>query len=36
MPPKYIVRITPAALKDIRGIFDYIATTKESPQNLRR
>jgi toxin ParE1/3/4 len=31
MPETYRVRITPSALKDLEGIFDYIAT--DSPQN---
>jgi plasmid stabilization system protein ParE len=36
MPAQYTVRITPAALKDLRSIFDYISTTKESPQNATK
>jgi plasmid stabilization system protein ParE len=30
-PPTYVVRITPRALRDLRGIFDQIRI--DSPQN---
>ena len=33
-PEAYRVRITPRALADLRGIFDYIA--KDSPQNAAK